>query len=146
MQKFIRQLFRLSGNEKQLRKWENVSTGQAFRALFLGLASLVSVIIGVSVQALTSSYAIGTLAMTVSLPILFPLSIILLDKFQKRILNTSNKPELLNQRKILEYEYDDALRRLENLNLPEEKKAELRVELYRDFQKRLDELDKKFLE
>lgn len=83
MQKFYQKLLKLSGNDKQVRAWENRSTEQAFRNLFLSLASLASVLIGMSLIAFTGNYSIGVLAMTVSLPILLPSSIILLDKVQR---------------------------------------------------------------
>ena len=145
MQKLIQHLLHLVGNEKLLRKWENVSSGQAYRALFLSLATLTSVIVGVTVQLFVTNVAFAALAATASLPILFPVSIILVDKLQRGTFSRAISPELLNQRKILEYEYEQAIRQIESLGLPEDKKVELKIEQFKEFHKKLSELEIKKL-
>lgn len=145
MQKFIQHLLHLVGNENLRRKWENISDTQAYRALFLSFATLTSVIVGVTVQVFVSNYALAAVAATASLPILLPLSIILVERLQRKMTYSGTKPELLSQRKVLEYDYEQAIRRIKNLGLPKEKEEKLMIEQLKDLERKLSELQTKQL-
>lgn len=135
MGKFSNLLKHFARISKLEELWRHRGELAALRGLYLGLAANTSVIIGVFTQVLSGSYIYAFLAATGSLWLLFPLAILIASKNWKgRMKNVVFRDDDFNWRMFLEDEYEEQLRRINDLGLEKSEADKLKVEGYREHQ------------
>jgi hypothetical protein len=129
MKNNIRLLLDLVNHEKQIAKWIHVGTARAYKSLFLSSASMLSVLLGIVTVVLTSSYAWASLVTVSSGTLLAPLSIILLNKWQKGPygLGGGKKVEVFTQLDIANAGFHEVESAIMGSPLSDLKKEELMV-------------------
>jgi hypothetical protein len=120
--------------------WRHKGEQAGLRGFFMGVAANLSVIAGILVTGLTDNYFFGLIAATGSLPLLIALAIVIASKlWKRRIKSVISDDNTFNWRMYLEDEYEDQIRKIEDLGLAAREASKLKSEAFREYQSALKE-------
>jgi hypothetical protein len=135
MGKFSRWLKHFAKISKLEDFWRYKGEQASLRGLYMGIAANLSVLIGIIVKVLTGSYIYALLAATGSLPVFFSLAILIASKqWKRRMRNVVSDDDDFNWRMFLEDEYEEQIRKINDLALVRREASKLKVEAYREHQ------------
>lgn len=135
MGRFSQFLTRFTELKKQQAKWKNKSELQAMRGVYMAAGALCSTVPAIGVLTFTGSYTLASLVATAFLGLFIPSSVWLATRHWKRRYRTVIEDDgQFNWRMYLEDEYEDRIRRIENLGLSKKAIDALKLEAYKELQ------------
>jgi hypothetical protein len=135
MGKFSRLLQRFTELKTLQTDWRNKGELEAKRGAYMAVAAICSAIPAIGVLALTYNYALASFVGTILLGLCMPLSIWLASKhWKQRFRRVIQSDDDFNWRMYLEDEYEDRIRRIENLRLNPTETDKLKLEAYQEHQ------------
>lgn len=135
MGKFSRLLKRFTELSRLQSYWRSRGQLEAMRGAYMAVATLTSAVLAIAVLALTNSYALASFTATTSLGLLLPSSIWLASiRWKRRYGKVLANDDDFNWRMYLEDEFEDRIRRIENLGLDKPETDKLKLQAYQEFQ------------
>jgi hypothetical protein len=133
MGKFSRFLKRFTELKKLQAHWRNKGELEARRGAYMAVGAIVSAVSAIAVLAFTHSYPVASFVGTALLGFLIPSSIWLASKqWKQRFRTVIQDDDDFNWRMYLEDEYEDRIRRIENLGLAKKDTDRLKLEAYQE--------------
>lgn len=135
MGKFSHLLKRFTDLKKLQAYWRSKGELEARRGAYMAVAAICSAIPAIAALALTHNYAIASFVGTALLGLFMPSSIWLASKhWKQRFRPILQDDDDFNWRMYLEDEYEDRIRRIENLALGKKETDRLKLEAYQEHQ------------
>jgi hypothetical protein len=130
----------ISGNDKKIAHFLEMSDEKAYRMFALGAAVFLSSILSIGALGITGSVAVATYFSSGTLAMLGPLAIVCCNRYLNR-----KRPDqdsgILSQIRTLALDLKEDLRTINELKLPQKETNQLKREAYKEYKLKRSQLE-----